>query len=113
MKYEQFKELLETFIKAQKTFLELYDLGFNFFGRKYELAKFNYEIFNAAVKTHYTEEGVYRIDFFTIKTIYGKKDMKGRDSDGNPMCYDMKSTYDYCEQYRFTSDNYEFNKGLK
>ena len=35
------------------------------------------------------------------------------DEKGNPICYDMKSTYEWCEQYRFTSDNYTFNKELK
>lgn len=106
MKYKQFKELIESYKKSQKAFSELYDLGFDFYEGKYELARFTDEILDTALKTHYTVEGIDWINWFIFETDYGNIDMKGIDNDGSPICYDMKSTYEYCEQYRFTSDTY-------
>ena len=103
MKYKQFKELIESYKKSHKAYRELEDLGFNFYESRYELVRFTDEMLDAALKTHYTVEGIDWINWFIFETDYGNVDMKGRDSDGSPICYDMKSTYEYCEQYKIIS----------
>ena len=100
MNYKKFEKILRTFKKIQDTHSVLHDLGFNFYEGKFKLSGHTDDLLDEVLKSHYTEEGREWINWFIFETNYGERDMKGRDGD-KPICYDMKSTWEYCEQYRF------------
>ena len=99
MKFKEFKNLLNKYKKIEKSYSELHDIGMDFYEGKYQLSSLTSEILTISLESHYMDKGVDWIMWFIFETDYGKKDMKGRDGDV-PICYDMKSTWEYCEQHK-------------
>ena len=64
------------------------------------LAQAVHDIFSDHVENKDKEQAIDWINWFVYETNYGQKDMQGRDENGNPICYDVKSLYEYIEQYR-------------
>ena len=101
MNYKNFERILRAYKKIQDTYSVLDGLGFDFYEGKFKLSGHTDDLLDEILKSHYTEEGREWINWFIFETNYGKEDMEGRDEKGKPICYDMKSTYEWCEQYRF------------
>jgi len=100
MNIYDFQKLIEKYKEFSNKLSELHDMGFDFFEGKYKLMSDVESIFELTLKSHYKEQAIDWINWFVYETNYGQKDMQGRDENGNPICYDVKSLYEYIEQYR-------------
>ena len=114
MEYEDFLGILMPYKKLMEDFRELYSMGFNFMDGKYELENNVAKIFDAALNSHFTEEGVDRINWFVYENDWGEKDWSiykvfnsqgeltdrdpmeaygAKDENGKPICYSFESTW--------------------
>lgn len=121
MTYEYFLKLLLTYKKLEKEFSELHDLGFDFYEGKYKLSETVYNLFQTALESHFTEEGIDWITWFIFENEWGTKDWSkfksfdenrflveddnplknygATDENGNPICHSFESTWEYVKQY--------------
>lgn len=99
MLLNEFENLLERYKTFSDKISELHDLGFDFFEGKYPLMSDVEKLFDIMIATHYNEHGVDWINWFIYETDYGQKDMEGKDENGEPICYDIKSLYEYVEKH--------------
>ena len=114
MEYEDFLGILMPYKKLMEDFRELYSMGFNFMDGKYELEDNVAKIFDAALNSHFTEEGVEWINWFVYENDWGEKDWSiykvfnsqgeltdrdpmeaygAKDENGKPICYSFESTW--------------------
>jgi hypothetical protein len=116
MNYEQFEKLITNCEKLHNDFSELFSMGFDFLEGKYTLETYFDHIVDVALSSNYNEEGVDWVIWFMYESDFGKKDWGklrslssdsftgdeygARDKDGNPICYDIKSLWEYIQQYK-------------
>ena len=117
--------LFERLIEKDKDRRDKYDTLESFSIGVYEIDEFYDEVFDLLLKTHWSQEGVEWIYWFIDDAEYGEKvwtkketviklkeddtyeeienpfdDGYGaHDKNGNPICYDTKSLYEYLKQY--------------
>ena len=99
MQLNEFQNLLEKYKAFSDKISELHDIGFDFYEGKYPLMSDVEKLFDISIASHYNEKGADWIDWFIYETDYGKKDLEGRDENDNPICYDVKSLYEYVEKH--------------
>jgi len=120
MEYEDFLGILMPYKKLMEDFSELYSMGFNFMDGKYELENNVAKIFDAALNSHFTEEGVDWINWFVYENDWGEKDWSiykvfnsqgeltdrdpmeaygAKDENGNPICYSFESTWELVKNH--------------
>ena len=119
MTYEHFEKLMN----ANKDYLEkmqkIYDIGIEFKG-ELEFMLCIEKIFDTAIESEYGKGGAETILWFMYDNDWGKKDWRGdtwgydqkgkivkiagnvdgygmHDKNGNPICYDLKSLWEYLE----------------
>ncbi len=105
MKYEVFENILMNIIKTNETDRKFYDLGLDMTNVVDEYNK----IISTLLSAHYSDEGSEWIDWF----LYERESMSGEiltatDKDGNNICYDMKSLWEYVEKIRLSKDFVEY-----
>jgi imidazole glycerol phosphate synthase subunit HisF len=94
---------LERLISKHKEFIDnisdLYDLGFDFHEGKYKICKLAEDIFTTSIEANYGKDGIEWVDWFIYETNYGTDiNLTAIDADGNKICFDIKSLYDYLEK---------------
>lgn len=115
IEYEDFLGILMPYKKLMEDFRELYSMGFNFMDGKYELEDNVTKIFDTALNSHFTEEGVEWINWFVYENDWGEKDWSiykvfnsqgeltdrdpmeaygAKDENGKPICYSFESTWE-------------------
>ena len=120
MEYEDFLGILMPYKKLMKDFRELYSMGFNFMDGKYELEDNVAKMFDAALNSHFTEEGVEWINWFVYENDWGEKDWSiykvfnsqgeltdrdpmeaygAKDENGKPICYSFESTWELVKNH--------------
>ena len=120
MEYEDFLGILIPYKKLMEDFSELYSMGFNFMDGKYELENNVAKIFDAALNSHFTEEGVDWINWFVYENDWGEKDWSiykvfnsqgeitdrdpmeaygAKDENGKPICYSFESTWELVKNH--------------
>lgn len=98
MSLKEFQELLEKYKSFQDKISELHDFGFDLYEGKYRLMSDVESMFDIMIASHYNEHAIDWISWFIYESDYGKKDMKGKDENGQPICYDVKSLHEYIEK---------------
>jgi hypothetical protein len=99
MQLNELENHLKKYKAVSDNLSELRDLGFDFYEGKFPIMYDMEFIFNLTILSHYTQEGADWVSWFVYETNYGQKDMKGRDENKNPICYDVKSLHEYIEQH--------------
>lgn len=120
MTFEKFTEIINTHKEFSERAHNLYMVGVDMLESKYELNSLFITLFDLLLTSHYNEEGKEWIEWFIYESDYGERDWSGvsaykenekgeiekventvkhgaHDVDGNPICYDMKSLYEYVE----------------
>lgn len=121
MKYEAFLKMMLNCQKFQKNIHSLYKVGLDLMESKYAVSDIPYIMLEAALTSHYTNEGWGWVEWFIYENEWGRKDWseiptyqeieKGRleliqpsnhyganDKDGYPIAYSLKSLYQLLEQ---------------
>ena len=120
MEYEDFLGILMPYKKLTEDFIELYSMGFDFMEGKFKLEENASRILDAALNSHFNEEGVEWIHWFMYENDWGTKDwsklkrfdskeevidkdlMKAcgaTDENGNPICYSFESTWEVVKEH--------------
>lgn len=99
MLLNEFENLLKKYKALSDKMSELHDIGFDFYEGKFPLMPDMEFIFDLTILSHYNEKGADWVSWFVYETNYGQKDMEGRDENDNPICYDVKSLYEYIEKH--------------
>jgi hypothetical protein len=114
MTYEQFHSLILEYQKLQNDFSTLYKMGFDFLEGQFKLEEAIGRILDVTLKSNFTEEGEDWINWFMFENDFGEKDWSklrrmdnsedadtygARDENGNPICFDIESTWEYVKQY--------------
>jgi hypothetical protein len=122
MKLEHFEDILKEYRQGHKMISELYDIGFNLLDGKYPLDEPLYNIFMMSLETHYTNDGIEWVSWFIFENEWGETDRSklpvyrknesgvmeldlnynghaANDENGNPICYDIKSLWEYIEEH--------------
>lgn len=121
MEYEKFEKLMNEYRNGQQIISDLYDIGFDLMEGKYKMSDSLYNIFMASLETHYEVEGIDWISWFIWESDWGEKYWSSlplykrnedgvmemvkehnrsgaTDENGEPICYDMKSLWEYIEK---------------
>ena len=98
MKREEFEYLLELFEKGSTNLEQYYKLGIDLFESKYKIAPYFFEIFEVAIKTHYSKKGWEWVEWFVIDNHFGTNRLEAFDKDG-PICQTVEDLYNYLEKY--------------
>jgi hypothetical protein len=99
MKVQQFEILISNHKKFNENLHELHDLGFDFYEGKFQLSVLIDELFTNAIEAFYDKDGVEWVDWFIYETNYGTDEhLTAKDADGNRICYDVESLYNYLEK---------------
>jgi hypothetical protein len=99
MTLQQFEKLISSHKTLNENLHNLYDLGFDFHEGKYKLFKLSEDIFTTSIEAIYGKDGIEWIDWFVYETNYSTDDqLTVHDAEGNRICYDVESLYDYLEK---------------
>jgi hypothetical protein len=121
MKLEHFEKLMNEYRKGSEMISELHSIGFDLMEGRYTLGESLYNIFISGLETHYTDNGVDWVTWFMFENEWGEKDWNkvpsykktedgvmvldmdsdrygATDEDDNPICYDIKSLWEYIEK---------------
>ena len=116
MKYKNFKKLILAYKNLLDSLSELADIGFDLYGEgKYNLMVDIETMLYCQLQESYTEEGVDWVSWFIFESEFGEKDWSkyrtvetfdsdkdskygAFDEDGEPICYNLKSTWKYIEK---------------
>jgi hypothetical protein len=107
MKYDHFLLLMLSHKKASEDLAQLFDMGFDLMGHKYDLSKPLNDILKATIESHYGEQGWEWVSWFTYESDYGQRDWSSEsrpkshgaeDEDGNPICHSFESLWEYLEK---------------
>ena len=119
MTYEHFEKLMNANKEYHEKMQKMYDIGIEFKG-ELEFMLCIDRIIDTAITSEYGEEGAETILWFIYDNEWGKKDWRGdtwgydqkgkivkiagnvdgygmHNKDGNPICYDLKSLWEYLE----------------
>jgi hypothetical protein len=99
MLLDELENLLKKYKALSDKMSELHDIGFDFYEGKFPLMSDMEFIFDLTILSHYTKQGAEWVNWFVYETNYGQKDMEAKDENGNPICYDVKSLYEYIEKH--------------
>jgi len=120
MEYEDFLGILMPYKKLMEDFSELYSMGFNFMDGKYKLEDNVAKMFDAALNSHFTEEGIEWIHWFVYENDWGEKDWSiykvynsqgeltdrdpmeaygAKDENGKPICHSFESTWELVKNH--------------
>lgn len=120
MTLEKFTQIIEIHKDFREKTNALYDAGVDMLEGKYELSTPFHKVFDYLIASHYEKEGIDWIEWFMYESEYGEKDWSERptyiinekgemektddrskygahDENDNPICYDIKSLYEYIE----------------
>jgi len=120
MTYEHFLQVILSYKKISDTISSLYDIGFDLMEGKFALTTPVEKTLEAAIKSHYGQEGWEWVEWFINESDYGQKDWSqtptyernedgtgrlvessiygARDENGNPICYSFESLWEYLEK---------------
>jgi hypothetical protein len=99
MTLKQFERLISKHKEFNLGISELYHLGFDFHEGKYKLCTLAENIFTTAIEANYGKDGVEWVDWYIYETNYATDDqLTAHDADGNRICYDVESLYNYLEK---------------
>lgn len=125
MKYENFETLITSYKDLWDSISELADMGFDLYGEaKYNLMSPIETMLFCQLNEFYTEEGVEWVTWFIFENEFGEKDWTNYkrfgnfssdedskygafDEDGKPICYDLKSTWEYIDKNHKLDKNHE------
>ena len=94
MTYERFLKIITEIEKQDKLVSALYDL-------KVDLIDWTdpySSIIGELIKEIYGEEGYDWFGWFCYETDFGSKEVGAWDENKNPICYDVKSLWEYLEK---------------
>jgi len=94
MTYERFLKIITEIEKQDKLVSALYDL-------KVDLIDWTdpySSIIGELIKEIYGEEGYDWFGWFCYETDFGNKEVGAWDENNNPICYDVKSLWEYMEK---------------
>ena len=94
MTYERFLKIITEIEKQDKLVSALYDL-------KVDLIDWTdpySSIIGELIKEIYGEEGYDWFGWFCYETDFGNKEVGAWDENKNPICYDVKSLWEYLEK---------------
>ena len=118
MTYEHFLKILLNYRSFSENVSALYDIGFDLHEGKYPTVAQVEGMLEAAIESHYGEEGVDWVNWFIYESDWGEKDWsttdcynhkgdlihkKGEfrygatDENGNPICHSIESLYKHLE----------------
>ena len=100
MEFKEFEKLIKTYQKTLLDFRELSHMGFDFADGKFKLELHCDNMLQIILDSMYTDEGVDWINWFMFENDFGEKGLKAYDEDGNEICYDLSSLWEYIEQYK-------------
>jgi len=121
MKFEQFEKILNEYRRGYSMISELYDIGIDLLEGKYKVDESFYNLFMSSLESHYSEQGVDWVTWFIFESDWGEKNWEdtpvyrknengvlelvndpnhhgASDENGNPICYDIKSLWEYIEE---------------
>lgn len=99
MQLDELENLLKKYKAVSDNLSELHDIGFDFYEGKFPLMSDMEFIFDLTILSHYNKKGAEWVNWFVYETNYGQKDMEAKDENDNPICYDVKSLYEYIEKH--------------
>ena len=93
MKYEKFEKIINN-LKIQDFIID------DLYSKKVDLMEFvnpyNY-IIETFIEEMYGEEGYDWVIWFCYENDFGSGELTANDDEGNPICYDVKSLWEYIE----------------
>ena len=99
MTIQQFEQLISSHKTLNENLHDLHDLGFDFYEGKFELCGLIDGLFTTTIESIYGKEGVEWVDWFIYETNYATDEhLTAHDADGNRICYDIESLYNYLEK---------------
>lgn len=91
MKFTEFKKLMESYDDFHKSLSKLSELGVNFYESDLPiLSSFEDVVFNVALKSHYTKEGVDWVEWYIYESDNGRNKATWHD---RRIAYDLKSLH--------------------
>lgn len=93
MTYETFLEIITKIQENDRTHHKLWELNVNLieFVDPYE------KLVSILLTEIYSKEGYDWFSWFCYENDFGKRGVGAWDADGNPICVDVKSTWEYLE----------------
>jgi len=94
MKYEKFEKIINN-LKIQDSIID------DLYSKKVDLIEFvnpyNY-IIESLIEEIYGDEGSNWFFWFCYENQFGSGGLDANDEEGNPICYDIKSLWEYLEE---------------
>lgn len=100
MTKEEFKDIINLYKKYESYVTEYSNFGICLYEGRYPIAEVSMQITDLLWKEVYSEEGRDWINWFMYENDFGDSELEAFDSDGNLICQDADSLYDYIEQYK-------------
>ena len=121
MKLEHFEKIINEYRKGNDMVSELHSIGFDLLEGKYKLSDSLYHLFISSLESHYTDDGINWVTWFIYENDWGEKEWNkvplykrnsdgvselvmdedrhaATDENGDPICYDIKSLWEYIEK---------------
>lgn len=98
MEYKDFKKIINTHKSGMSMISELYDLGFDLMEGKFQLTEIIDKQFDTILSLVYTDAGIDWVTWFIYESNYGTKTGITATDDGEPICYSLKSLWEYIEK---------------
>jgi hypothetical protein len=94
MLFEKFEKIILTLDKESQTIIELYNKNIDLidFVEPYNL------VIDLLFRELYDEDGCEWINWYCYERDFGRKKLEAHDGDGNPICYDIRSLWEYIEE---------------
>jgi len=100
MKFKDFKILIKEHKSTNIMLDKLYWIGFDFLENEtYPLWHKVDNLFELAIRSHYTDEGWEWVAWFIYENDYGKKGLAATDGKIG-ICHDIKSLHQYIKQHK-------------
>jgi hypothetical protein len=94
MLFEKFEKIILTLDKESQTITELYN-------KNVDLIDFvgpYHAVIDLLFRELYNEDGCEWINWYCYERDFGRKYRDANDEDNNPICYDIKSLWEYIEK---------------
>jgi hypothetical protein len=99
MKLKDFKKIVDTHKSGIAMISELYDLGFDLMEGKFQLSEIIDKQFDMSLSLVYTDAGIDWVTWYIYESEYGCKGGITATNDGEPICYSVKSLWEYIEKH--------------